>query len=125
MEDQQDKNQVKSDTRPGLVERSKLKLKLDITPQMIEDLLQSEPESEEYIEHPDDLDCKIGINDQLAAEQDIPNSLVSNQRITVSQSHPMDLSANDNKKDHAIERTNQKGNVEKGASKQQHQFMAK
>jgi hypothetical protein len=113
MEDQQDKNQVKSDTRPGLAERSKLKLKVDITPQMIEDLLQSEPESEEYIEHPDDLDTKIGINDQLAAEQGISNPLVSNQRVTVGQSHPMDLTANGNRTDHAIDRTNQKDKIDK------------
>jgi hypothetical protein len=99
MEDQQDKKQVKPNITPGLAARRNVKLKLDITPQMIDDLLQSEPESEEHTEQPDDPDIKVGIQDQLSPEQLSSSKLENNQENTVLQSHPMDLSVSENKKD--------------------------
>jgi hypothetical protein len=98
MEDQQDKSQVKTNAKPGLAARRNVKLKLDITPQMIDDLLQSEPESEEYTEQPDDPDIKVGIQDQLSPEQFSSSQLENNQENTILQSHPMDLSVSENRK---------------------------
>jgi hypothetical protein len=115
MEDQQDKNQMKPNAKPGLAVRRNAKLKLDITPQMIDDLLQSEPESEEYTEQPDDPDIKIDIQDQLSTEQIASNQLKNNKENTTLQSHPMDLSVNENRKDTNVEETRRKdrtGNVQ-------------
>jgi hypothetical protein len=73
MEDHQEANQVITNARPGLAVRRKVKVKLQITPQMTEDLLQSEPESEEYTEHVYKSDDKSGIKDQLRTDQAGPS----------------------------------------------------
>ncbi len=82
---------------------------------MIEDLLQSEPESEEYTEHMHKSNDKSGIKDQLRTDQAGPSqaglSPVSDQEITIppwEQSLPMDLSVKGNNKDHTSQPNKQK-----------------
>jgi hypothetical protein len=111
MEDQQDKNQMKSSTKPNLVSRRKVKLKVDITPQMIEDLLQSEPESEEYTEQPYDPDNKMGISYQLSAGQTVSEQLDNDQKTTAVQSQPINLSASDHRNDHIARQPKRKVHV--------------
>ncbi len=96
---------------------------------MIEDLLQSEPESEEYAEHMYKSDDKSGIKDQLRTDEAGPSqaglSLVSDQEITTppcEQSLPMDQSVKGNNKDHTFQHNKQKDHKDKQQTDSQIRF---
>jgi hypothetical protein len=87
---------------------------------MIQDLSQSEPESEEYSEHMYQSEDKSGIKDQLRTDQAGPSqaglSPVSDQEITIppcEQSLPMNLSVKSNNKDHTSQPIKQKDHKDK------------